>query len=136
MRKGIIILLLLLPIISLASCKKTAIDDLLDEYNEAFDPEFGKNSETTTTLSELIPQDSYEVEYEDELRIEARRGYFNYLWTLSDSSGKLYNCDTGLYVVYVNASLLGLEKGSYTLSVSAKNASGNKYTDTAIVIIK
>ena len=146
MRKGIrldikvlviAVLLCLIPVICLSSCDQNSIDDMLNEYNEAFDPEFGKGSETTTSkLSELIPQDSYEVEYEDELRIEARRGYFNYLWTLSDSSGKLYNCDTGLYVVYVNASLLGLEKGSYTLSVSAKNASGNKYTDTAIVIIK
>ncbi len=117
------------------SCDQSSVDDMLNEYNEAFDPEFGKEPEAIA-LGDLIPQASYEIEFQNELRIEAKRGYFNYLWTLKDSSGKVYNCDTGMYVVYINASLLGMEKGSYTLSVSAKNISNNKYTDSAVVIIK
>ena len=130
-----IAVIVLISLVCLISCNKSTIDDMLNEYNEKFDPEFGKESEALT-LAELIPQDSYETELQNELRVEAKRGYFNYLWTLKDSGGKLYNCDTGMYVVYINASLLGMEKGSYTLTVSAKKISNNKYTDTAVVIIK
>lgn len=130
-----IAVIILISLVCLISCNQSSIDDMLNEYNEAFDPEFGKEPEAHA-LTELIPQDSYEIELQNELRVEAKRGYFNYLWTLKDSGGRLYNCDTGMYVVYINASLLGMEKGSYTLTVSAKNASNNRYMDTAVVIIK
>ena len=33
--------LILLPVITLSSCNQTSIDDMLEEYNEAFDPDFG-----------------------------------------------------------------------------------------------
>lgn len=131
----IITILIFIPFVFMASCKQTSIEDMLNEYNKAYDPEFGKDVEAIA-LAELLPQTTYEIEYQNELRVEAKRGYFNYSWTLKDSSGRLYNCDTGMYVVYINASLLGMEKGSYTLTVSAKDVSKNKYTDTAIVIIK
>lgn len=127
--------LFFIPIISLTSCDQISVDDMLNEYNKAYDPDFG-NKQDSTPLSELIPRDSYEVEYPNEIRINAKRGYFNYTWTLSDSSGKMYSCDTGMYVIYINTSSLGLEKGDYTLSVSAKDVSNNKYTDAAVVIVK
>ena len=83
-----------------------------------------------------LTSSTYEVDYEDEINITAMKGLFNYSWTLNDSNGKIYNCDTGMYIIYINTSSLGLEKGDYTLSVSAKDVSNNKYTDTAVVIVK
>ena len=68
--------------------------------------------------------------------VTAKRGYKSYLWTLKDSSGKVYSCDTGMYVVYINTSLLGLETGDYTLYVTALDSNKNKYVDSAIVIVK
>ena len=127
--------LFFIPLISLTSCDQISVDDMLDEYNTAYDPDFAEKR-VTKKLSELIPQDFYEVEYQKEIKIIAMKGLFNYSWTLSDSSGRMYSCDTGMYVIYINTSSLGLEKGDYTLSVSAKDVSNNKYTDAAVVIVK
>ena len=127
--------LFFIPLISLTSCDQISVDDMLNEYNKAYDPDFGKDPKTVE-LQELIPFDSYEIDYPEELLVTAKRGYKSYLWTLKDSSGKMYSCDTGMYVIYINTSSLGLEKGDYTLSVSAKDVSNNKYTDTAVVIVK
>ena len=33
--------LIFIPVITLSSCNQTSIDDMLEEYNEAFDPDFG-----------------------------------------------------------------------------------------------
>ncbi|MBO4859459.1 MAG: hypothetical protein J5527_13185 [Treponema sp.] len=129
------VLLCLIPVICLSSCNQSSIDDMLNEYNEAFDPEFGKGPRTIED-EDLIPLDSYEIDYPDELLVTARRGYDKYLWTLKDSSGKMYNCDTGMYVVYINTALLELAEGEYTLNATALDSKKNKYIDSAIVIVK
>ena len=126
--------LFFIPIISLTSCDQISVDDMLNEYNKAYDPDFGKDPKTVE-LQELIPFDSYEIDYPEELLVTAKRGYKSYLWTLKDSSGKMYSCDTGMYVVYINTSLLGLDKGNYTLYVTALDSNKNKYVDSAIVIV-
>ena len=126
--------LFFIPIIGLTSCDQISVDDMLNEYNKAYDPDFGKDPKTVE-LQELIPFDSYEIDYPEELLVTAKRGYKSYLWTLKDSSGKMYSCDTGMYVVYINTSLLGLDKGNYTLYVTALDSNKNKYVDSAIVIV-
>lgn len=131
----IITMLIILPIVFLTSCNQTSIENMLNEYNEAYDSDFGKGPKTLE-LQELIPFDSYEIDYPNELLVTAKRGYKNYLWTLKDSSGRIYNCDTGMYVVYINTSLLGLAAGDYTLYVTALDSNKNKYIDSAIVIVK
>jgi len=131
----ITLILIFLPIIFLTSCEKISVNEMLDEYNTVYDPDFAEKYRTKK-MPELIPQNTYEVDYKDEIKITALKGLFNYSWTLNDSSGKIYNCDTGMYVIYINTSSLGLEKGDYTLSVSAKDTSNYKYTDTAVVIVK
>ena len=126
--------LFFIPLISLTSCDQISVDDMLNEYNKAYDPDFGKDPKTVK-LQELIPFDSYEIDYPEELLVTAKRGYKSYLWTLKNSSGKMYSCDTGMYVVYINTSLLGLDKGNYTLYVTALDSNKNKYVDSAIVIV-
>ncbi len=131
----ITVMLIFLPIIFLTSCEKISVNEMLDEYNTVYDPDFAEKYRTKK-MPELIPQNTYEVDYKDEIKITAMKGLFNYSWTLNDSNGKIYNCDTGMYIIYINTSSLGLEKGDYTLSVSAKDVSNNKYTDAAVVIVK
>lgn len=128
-------MLIFIPISSLISCTQTSVDELLNEYNQAYDSDFGKGPKTVES-QELIPFDSYEIDYPNELLVTAKRGYKSYLWTLKDSSGKMYSCDTGMYVVYINTSLLGLAAGDYTLYVTALDSNKNKYVDSAIVIVK
>ena len=31
-----------IPVITFSSCDQTSVDDMLEEYNEAYDPDFGK----------------------------------------------------------------------------------------------
>ena len=128
-------ILFLISSVLLISCTQISVDELLNEYNQAYDSDFGKGPKTLES-QELIPFDSYEIDYPNELLVTAKRGYKSYLWTLKDSSGKLYSCDTGMYVVYINTSLLGLETGDYTLYVTALDSNKNKYVDSAIVIVK
>ncbi len=34
-------ILIFLPVITFSSCDQTSVDDMLEEYNEAYDPDFG-----------------------------------------------------------------------------------------------
>lgn len=34
-------ILIFLPVITFSSCDQTSVDDMLEEYNEAYDPNFG-----------------------------------------------------------------------------------------------
>ncbi len=34
-------ILIFIPVITLSSCNQTSVDDMLEEYNEAYDPNFG-----------------------------------------------------------------------------------------------
>ena len=34
-------ILIFIPVITLSSCNQTSVDDMLEEYNEAYDPDFG-----------------------------------------------------------------------------------------------
>lgn len=130
-----IAVIVLISLVCLISCNQSTIDDMLNEYNEAYDPEFSQGPKTLES-PDLLPFDSYEIEYPQELTVTAKREYKSYLWTLKDSSGKMYSCDTGMYVVYINTSLLGLNKGEYTLYVTALDSKKNKYVDSAVVIVK
>lgn len=33
-------ILIFIPVITLSSCNQTSVDDMLEEYNEAYDPNF------------------------------------------------------------------------------------------------
>lgn len=37
---GMIAILVVVPVITLSSCNQTSVDEMLEEYNEAFDPNF------------------------------------------------------------------------------------------------
>jgi len=117
------------------SCNPDSVNDILSDYNTSFDPDFAQSSKTTT-LSSLIPEESYTLSLSEELTVAAKRGYVKYKWIFSDSSDRIYNCDTGMYVVYIKSSSLELTKGTYSLSVTTVDVSGNKFTDSAVVIFQ
>jgi len=128
--------LLFILVLPLCSCSPSSVNDILSDYNESFDPDFAQSSKEATPLASLIPADSYTLALSEELTVAAKRGYVKYSWTFSDSSGRIYNCNTGMYVIYINSSSLSLNTGTYTLSVTTVDVSGNKFTDSAVVTVQ
>ena len=37
---GMIAILIFIPVLTLSSCNQTSVDEMLEEYNEAFDPDY------------------------------------------------------------------------------------------------
>lgn len=116
------------------SCQRVSIDEILNSYNETFSPGYG--DEVIASLIKapaLIPEEEYSANQPSEIKIQANKGYIHYVWTFADSTGKKYDVNTGMSVLYINTA--SFEKGEYNLTLNAEDVLGGKYFDTAIVNI-